>query len=269
MSDETTPTSAGVTAETSAPEAVNPETATTEAPAPEQASVEATAEPSPEAEAQSEPVVEKKRSASDRIRQLVSDKKAAEQRAQALEARISALEGVKPPAAEQYDDNAKYTADLAVHAARSAQTEALKYDLETAKTAAAEAQKQAWQERVETVKATLPDVEEVIGNPKLPITEAMKNVALSHEQGVDLAYFWGKNPAVAARTAAITDPVALGVEIGRALASLQAAAAPPKKISTAPAPAPMVSGGASGGKTVDLETTSYREYRIARGFPPD
>jgi|SRR5579863_847088 len=69
----------------------------------------------------------------------------------------------------------------------------------------AEAQtlRQNWEVKQATVLEKYPDYYEVTNNPSLPISVAMVNTIVRHENGPDIAYFLGKNPAEASRIAGL------------------------------------------------------------------
>ncbi len=251
MSDDTTPQTAGVTAETPAPEAVNPETPSQEVVAsidgaPPEASDKA-AEASPDTSEKETPPEEKKRgSASERIRQLNERTKAAEAKSKALEARLAALTSPGVPAPDQYDDTAAYNRDLAIHAARAAQAESVKFDIEQSKAEAAELVSEQWAAKAQEASERWPDFKEVISNPSLLITDKLRDVIVASDVGTEVAYYLGKHPEEAAKISRTTDPVAFGIAFGRVEALAKSATATPqKKVSSAPPPAPTVSGGAA------------------------
>jgi hypothetical protein len=62
--------------------------------------------------------------------------------------------------------------------------------------------------------AKYADFNEVIGNPDLPITDAMVNAMMAIDSGSDVAYYLGKNPHEAARIAQLP-PTSQAREIGQ------------------------------------------------------
>lgn len=87
------------------------------------------------------------------------------------------------------------------------------------------------------------DYYDVTRNPSLPITDAMANVIALSEDGPDIAYFLGKNPAETERIAKL-HPQLVAKELG-IIAGKLAATPPTVTLSSAPAPITPVSGKAA------------------------
>ena len=134
---------------------------------------------------------------------------------------------------------------------------------EAEKKAQAEAERQTAMQYHGTREAAFreshPDYDQVAGNPRLPITEAMAEAAFTSEKGPELLYHLGKNPQEAARIAALS-PYQAAMEL-----RLEARLARPQKTQTgAPDPITPISG-IGGGQTSTLETArSMDEYARLR-----
>ena len=117
-----------------------------------------------------------------------------------------------------------------------------------------------WNARRAKAIEAKPDFAAVVENPAVQISPPMAAAIMQMEQGADVAYHLGKNPAEAARIAALP-PLNAVFELGRLAASLAAPTAP--KISRAPDPIRPV-GGASPAVTpalADLDMDAYAARR--------
>lgn len=104
----------------------------------------------------------------------------------------------------------------------------------------AQAQRQqAFQAKAHEFTQQHPDFWEVAGNPAVPISQTVVDVAIESDIGPQVLYHLGKNPQEAARLAQLS-PTAVAREIGRLEARLQL---PPKKTSQAPEPIQPIGGG--------------------------
>jgi hypothetical protein len=106
------------------------------------------------------------------------------------------------------------------------------------------------EERVAKAEEKYEDFDEVCRNRDLRITDEMAEAIRLSETGPDIWYHLGKNPAEAARIAAL-NPVLAVKELGKLEVKL-ASAPPAKKPSSAPAPITPV---APNGGNVPLDTT--------------
>lgn len=158
--------------------------------------------------------------------------------------------------------------------ANATDLEALDYDDQlVAKVRRAERQERAdaAQATVETVverqfteleieaRAKWADYDAVTRNPHVPITPAMLEVIKESELGPELAYHFGKNPAEAAKLAALPERQ-LAREIGRLEARFSAPKAPAKQ---PPEPVQPVSGIRAGGSK-DPAAMTMAEYAAWR-----
>ncbi len=160
------------------------------------------------------------------------------------------------PAQDQFQDPDAYQTALFRWGVRQ-EAKTLIAD-ERKKEAAAKAQAEAaetarsYSERLEQAKAKYEDFDDVTEVPTLPISQAMAEVITRSDVGPDLYYYLGKNPAEAARIAAL-QPLLAARELGKLEGKLAggAAAAPAAPVSRAPAPIRPLSPGAA--STVEAE----------------
>lgn len=161
--------------------------------------------------------------------------------------------------------------------ARAASAEYEKKQLESQQADAAEKQKKAeeeaeankqrqfeettkaWGERRAKVIEQIPDYAEVAESPDVQITAAMGAMIINSELGPQMAYHLGKNPAEAARIAALPPPQQI-FEMGRVAALVTQQAAKPK-----PPPEPITRTGtraAAAQKSADeMSGDEYYEKR--------
>ena len=237
-----------------------------------------------------------------RLDELTRQREEAERRAKAAEENLRlALEGRKetpaPPKDEtkvqeeqepqrpkraDFPDPDAYDAALDVYIAEKASFTARK-EVQAARSAdekaRAEAQANAERqriftthaERVEKAKTKYTDFAEVAEAPNVEVSYVMADVILTHEQGPDIQYHLGKNPAEAARIMKLA-PAAQLMELGMLAASLKAPAAAAPKAEPAPAPKPLTAAPApikpapaAGESTAKpMEEMSMDEYAAMR-----
>lgn len=101
-----------------------------------------------------------------------------------------------------------------------------------------------FEQSIEKVSDKYTDFEEVAFNPNLPITDVMRDAIFSVDDGAEVAYHLGTNPAEARRISGLS-PIQQAAEIGRISARL-AANPTVKKTSNAPAPISPVKTKGSG-----------------------
>lgn len=221
-----------------------------------------------------------------RFQELVGQRKAAEEKAAALEARLAALEAskqaapaveAKPEPAEdfkpipklsQFDyDEEKHAVALQEVVNHNAALAAKRFQAEQA----AQAQKQQiqtkWQESIEAAKAKMPDFEAVAFNPEAQrfISPVMAEIVITNADA-PLAYHLGKNPKEAQRISALHPAVQI-YELGKLAAKLST---PEQPVTPKPAPLPVPSklSAAGGGSSLpDLEAAakvSQKAYRAAK-----
>jgi hypothetical protein len=134
-------------------------------------------------------------------------------------------------------------------------------------TAIAESQKrviEAYNERVAKVQEKYPDFEQVGKSPDVRVSGHMLYAIINHENGPDLQYYCGKNPAEVARIEALPPERQL-IEIGQIIASLNAPSkpAPVVAVSAAPKPIKPISAGTES-ITKNPEEMSMDEYAAWR-----
>jgi NADH dehydrogenase/NADH:ubiquinone oxidoreductase subunit G len=97
----------------------------------------------------------------------------------------------------------------------------------------AERRSESFIEKAEKASERYPDFQAVVGNPSLTINEGMAEFISESDQGADVAYFLGKNPAKAAEIARLS-PIKAARELTRIESEL--AARPKATPSKAPEP---------------------------------
>ncbi len=117
-----------------------------------------------------------------------------------------------------------------------------------------------YQARVEKARTEMPDFDEVAGNPDIPISVPLAATIAQHENGPQLAYFLGKNPAEAARIHALPVPLQL-VELGVLAYRLKNPAPAPTSRATPPI-TPVRGGSAATSRSID--EMSMEEYAAQR-----
>ena len=169
---------------------------------------------------------------------------------------------------------AEYADQKAAWSARKAVKEALAEEAKKAEQREVEAKAKAAQEsyvaRVNKAIEKYPDYKAVAESPDVQVSMPMAQAIITSDHGPEIAYHLGKNPAEAARIAALP-PVQQLVEIGLIVAKLTAPAPkadsqppqPKPSVSAAPKPIkPLESKGETHVKTPDEET--MEEYAARR-----
>lgn len=245
---------------------------------PEETGEDAPAE-TDEPEAPAEQPKPKARSANDRIAELTRDKHEVRRRADAAEARVRELESQAQPQPQQEqaledvepspDDfdfgeaDPAYVKALGAYAARQefARLQKGRDEQDQIRSVA-----QTFQQREAAFAKDNPDYAEKISSKDLAISPQMARAIAVAEDGPAIAYHLASNPDEARRIAGITDPFALGTEMGAIRAQLAnpPAAQPTKTVSDAPAPAPTTRG--QGGRyQVDPATQDFTAFDKAYG----
>lgn len=134
---------------------------------------------------------------------------------------------------------------------------------ESASDAVRSVSQQVFEARETLVRERFPDYDAVARSPNVQITPSMAEVIYDSEAGPEIAYHLGKNPAEAARIAALP-AIRQAAELGRLEAKISAPKPLPKQ---PPAPVNPVSAIAAGG-TKDPETMSMSEYAAWRKANP-
>ena len=115
----------------------------------------------------------------------------------------------------------------------------------------------AYHDREEQARERYDDYEQVVLNPRLPITNVMADTIRASDVGPDVAYYLGTNIKEAERIARLP-PIIQAKEIGKIEAKLAADPAPSKKASSAPDPIKPVTNRAA---SVAYDTTDPRSTK--------
>lgn len=187
---------------------------------------------------------------------------------------------------EDYDNAIEeYVVNKAAYIARKeakAQREEEKKRQETEKVQAqAKAAQEAFQTRVQKAKEKYADFSEIAENPNIQVSMPMVYAISSYEQGPEIQYYLGKNPAEAERIRNLTtrDPVSGEsvpdaarqlVELGKIAYKLEnpaTAVVPAKPVSAAPAPIKPIGKGETHEKSPEEMTMDeYAAYRKPQLF---
>lgn len=106
------------------------------------------------------------------------------------------------------------------------------------------AMREAWRIAQDDARARIPDFDQVV-NDRTPIHQRAAPFIVESEKGPEIAYWLGKNPDAARDLyhKFESQPAQALLELGRIEARLSAP--PPKTVSSAPKPAPVLNGGVS------------------------
>jgi hypothetical protein len=117
--------------------------------------------------------------------------------------------------------------------------------------------REAWSAMADDMRTKAPDFDQVF-NANTPVHRHAVSFIVESEKGGEIAYWLGKNPDVARDLYSKfeTAPAQALLELGRIEARLSAP--PPKQISNAPKPAPVLSGGVNP-VSFDSKTASVAE----------
>jgi hypothetical protein len=253
--------------------------------APKKAALEP-AEGKPDAETDKNEGEQKpKKTASERIQELATKRReaedkaeAAERRAQDLEARMLALQaGAKPmeagdkPLRSQYATDDDYIEALTDWKTRETLA---KRELEQAQARAEAEQAEVaaqWSKRQDKVMKTLPDYADVIGKSEVGIPAHVHQAILESDQGPQIAYFLALHPAEAKAIAQMKPLAAVKriASLERDLAEIDAEDKKPEPVKETPKPQrskapepiePVKSTPSSSGAS----TSDYEEYKRRR-----
>lgn len=179
-----------------------------------------------------------------RFDELTRKRREAERRAERAERKLRERES-------QDIDSLDYEEQIAERTLIRANRDQLQNDRETVQELALE----AYQARVEVATAKYSDYAQVVGNANLPISPVMAEAIMDSDVGPDVAYYLGKNPALAARIANL-NPVSQVRELGK----IEAMVSTPRQAAK-PAAAPVNPVGArSSGGAKDPLKMSMAEY---------
>lgn len=194
-------------------------------------------------------------SAKERIAELTRQKREAEKRAEAAEAKLKAAETPAPKRSD-FTDADEYENARAKWAAKLARGDDAKHEAEAAKAEVAQAKAAAWTEQRTEILTRHADFDTVINAvPGDVFTQSVADAILESEMAADVAYVLAKDLSRARKFAAMT-PLQQGREIGRIEAEL---APKPRKLSSAPPPVETVGSGAPG-SSPDPSKMSMAEY---------
>ena len=168
-----------------------------------------------------------------RLEMLERSQQAPQQQQQAAQA----SQPSQAPKLEQYASIEDYLDALADHKAAQKADKVFK-EREASERQQRQQSEQAklhdgYAKQTEQARNAYEDFDDVVENPDLPITQAMAEAIMRSQNGADVAYYLGKNPAEAARLANL-DPFSAAVEIGRIAATV--VRPQPRKASSAPPP---------------------------------
>ena len=198
-----------------------------------------------------------KQTASERVQQAITRQREAERRAERAEAEASDLRAkLKTPDPNQYDDNAKYTADLLAHQLDERDVSRADRVVKEATDEKLEAIKEAWQTRVADFKLEVPDFEEVVYNGNIGLSRETGILVGEMEDGPQVAYYLAKNAADARRIDRLPER-AKAIELGKLAGKLSAPV--PRKVTSAPEPIRSV-GGKSSPHSINYDKMSPSDY---------
>lgn len=243
----------------------------TEQPAPtdEKTATEAEDGDSPEPDEQEE---DERKSRSQRQRErrkahIQELERKASEATEKLERITKAYEGQDEPKEDDFDDHIEYAAARAVWTAsqRAADREKLLANDEL--TALQQQREQEvtanFRERETEASARLENYQQVVTNPNLTVTKAMTDVIVRADNGPDIAYHLGSNPAEAFRIANLPETEQV-FELGRIASVLTLPKA--KTQSEAPPPIKPVKGSANQSRDpTRMSNEEYREWRKKGG----
>lgn len=174
-------------------------------------------------------------------------------------------EAEQPPKYEDFETETEYAAAKAVYDASrrrdQREIEELRADHEHTTRQISEAAQQSWFEQEAEARVRYKDFDEVVHNPRLPITPDMTQVMLGSDRAADIAYYLGKNPGKA-HEIANASPMEMARQIGAIEARLQGSVSRPKP--AVPEPIKPVSGKGQTKARTPQDAQSYDEYRKIR-----
>lgn len=200
------------------------------------------------------------------------------ERAEALQARLNEYEAAagdaKQPQESDYKSYEEYTAALAGwHAVRQLdarekarterELEQHRQRMQQAQQAQQQEIAQNWASQVAEAKGRYADFDAVVSNPNLPISQGVADIIRSMDEGADVAYHLGTNPALAQQISQLP-PIYAAMELGKVAASLSAPK--PRTVTKAPDPVAPVRARASAGKDpAKMTADEYDAWRSSGG----
>jgi len=244
---------------TPAPDAVKPETpspapavteqksAETTTPQPiEAAGTEEQQKPAAEESPDKQPTAEdrKRERNRERWRQMNQARDDALRRAAAAEAELARIKSGQQPDFSQYQDPDERLAARTAHMVRQNMAGDHETQAKVAREEAQRAMAEAWNVAREDARSRIPDFDQVVTD-RTPIHQRAAPFIVESEKGPEIAYWLGKNTDAARELYQRfeSNPAQALIELGRIEARLSTP--PPKPVSTAPKPAPVLNGGVS------------------------
>jgi hypothetical protein len=204
--------------------------------------------------------------ATERIQRQISDltaqKHAARREVEQLRQQADALRN-QYQAASKVDPNDYEANEMArtQKAVIGVQFNLAQQQAEQATQRANEARNAAFHAKVHSARERIPDIDQALQTfGSIPLSDTACDVIAESDKAAEIANFLGRNPDEAQRIVRLS-PAYQAVEIARI--ESRVAAQPMKRISQAPAPVQIVSGGPSN-VGVDLGTLSFADYEKAR-----
>lgn len=201
----------------------------------------------------------RKQSAQERINGAVRLQREAERARDRAEARARDLEAkLTKPDPEKFTDLSELNASQVDYTLGKRDAARLTDEAKAAAQEADVAARDAWQERVSVFKETATDFEEVAY--KAPLSDQTSADILRMDDGPQLAYYLGKNPAEARALNALSDRER-AITLGRLSGKL--ATSPPRRTTQAPPP---ITGAVTGktAPTTKWSSMSAEQYAAAQ-----
>ena len=120
---------------------------------------------------------------------------------------------------------------------------------------------QSYLQRVQKATEKYPDYHEVAESPEVQVSIPMASAIAHSEEGPEIAYYLGKNPAEAERISKLVPQLQL-VELGKIVAKITTPAPSPKPVSAAPSPGKPIKAGSEA--TISPEEESMEQYAARR-----
>lgn len=175
----------------------------------------------------------------ERIDRLTAEKRAAEARAAAAEARLKKLSApFEAPEGRELSFEEQEELRLR-QVLRRERAEELQQEAQQERASVIERRRQMFEAKVEAVADRMPDLVQKFA--AVPCSDFAADFIAESDRGAEIAYYLGSNPHEANRLASLPD-TRQAVELARLEARLNAAPQV-RKISQAPTPPPMVGGG--------------------------
>ncbi len=236
---------------------------------PDEATPEVLAEKAQKAEDEGSPPSEEEVSESKKRRERrkahIAELKRQKDDAEAKLERITKAGQGEEPREEDYDDPLEYAAAKAVHMSHVKDAErersVVQAEVQDLDARAQTEINQTFAAAVDDARARYQNYDAVALNVNLPVTEAMAGVIQAVDNGPDVLYHLGSNPAEAARISTLT-PQEQAFELGRMSAALTAPQ--PKTVTEAPPPIKPVTGRSPAQR--DPSKMSMDEYKKWRGL---